>query len=69
MTCAPQSSRDKYGRVVARCSVPRLLLGIGPPVDLSAALVSAGHAVVYRCAASCVHEKEHRHCPTVHSCN
>ena len=52
VTCLPQSARDKYGRAVARCSVPRLLLGVGPPVDLSAALVSAGHAVVYRSAAA-----------------
>ena len=64
VTCQPQGSRDKYGRVVARCSVPRLLLGVGPPVDLSAAMVSAGHAIVYRCAApSLQQQREHRRGP------
>ncbi|BDA42063.1 probable endonuclease lcl3 [Coccomyxa sp. Obi] len=46
VTCEQQGARDRYGRVVARCSVGTLLTG--RRIDLSAALVGSGHAVVYR---------------------
>ncbi|CAL8461582.1 g1113 [Coccomyxa elongata] len=46
VTCEQQGARDRYGRVVARCSVMTLLTG--RRIDLSAALVGSGHAVVYR---------------------
>jgi endonuclease YncB( thermonuclease family) len=44
--CEQQGARDRYGRVVARCSVHRWLTG--QRADLSAALVSSGLAIVYR---------------------
>lgn len=46
VTCEQQGAHDRYGRVVARCSVSTLLTG--RRINLSAALVGSGHAVVYR---------------------
>ena len=67
VTCQPRSARDKYGRVVACCSVPQIL-ALGRSMDLSAVLVNSGHALAYRCAAdACMHKGAASHVPQVHA--
>lgn len=52
VTCEQQGARDRYGRVVARCSTRGFWSG--QKNDLSASLVGSGHAVVYRCPPFCL---------------